>query len=148
MLQMRLGHDVCQIAQVSPKTTVKTKEDRHKESRRHCEPDDFWYYKDVEQKLQTFLTINVIRMFSQNVFIELFRFVKFTHGLVEPGQVVGCCHRDGIVVMLIMLSLCFCTVQRCQEVFLKCRKKRAMKHSRKSSKKNFCVIKKHHSHCK
>lgn len=47
---MRLEHDVCcslwQIAQVSPKTTVKTREDRHKESRRHCQPEDFWYRKD------------------------------------------------------------------------------------------------------
>lgn len=51
--------------------------------------------------------------------------MKFTHGLVEPGQVVGCCHRDGIVVMLIMLSLCFCTIQRRQEVFLKDRKEKS-----------------------
>lgn len=49
-LQMGLGHSVCcslwQTVQVSPKTTVKTREDRHKENRRHCEPEDFWYYKD------------------------------------------------------------------------------------------------------
>lgn len=94
-----------------------------------------------------FHTINVIWMFSQNVLVKLFCFVEFTHGLVEPGKVVGCCHRDGIVVMLIMLSLCFRAIQRRQEVFLRHRKERGMKHSRTGSKKNFCVTKKHHSNC-
>lgn len=51
-LQMRLqmGHGMCcslqQTVQVSPKTTVKTRQDRPKESRRHCQPEDVWCYKD------------------------------------------------------------------------------------------------------
>ena len=57
-------------------------------------------------------------MFSQDVFVKFFSFVEFTHGLIQPSQIVGGGHRDGIVVMLIMLSLSFGPVQRCKKVFL------------------------------
>lgn len=52
-------------------------------------------------------------MLSENIFVELLGFVEFTHCLVETGQVVGGGDRNGIVVMLVMLSLSFGPLQRC-----------------------------------
>lgn len=34
------------------------------------------------------LTVHVVRMLSQDVFVEFLSFVKFTHGFVQAGQVV------------------------------------------------------------
>lgn len=44
--------------------------------------------------------------------------MEFTHCLIESGQIVGGGDRNGIVVMLIMLSLCFGSVKGCKKIFL------------------------------
>lgn len=57
-------------------------------------------------------------MFSQDVLVELLSLVELAHGLIEPCQVVGGGNGDGVVVMLIVLTLRFGSLQRGQEVFL------------------------------
>lgn len=57
-------------------------------------------------------------MFSQDVLVELLSLVELAHGLVEPRQVVGGGNGNGVVVMLIVLTLRFGSLQRGQEVFL------------------------------
>lgn len=57
-------------------------------------------------------------MFSQDVLVEFFSLVELTHGLVEPRQVVGGCNGYGVVVMLVVLTFRFGSLQRSQEVFL------------------------------
>lgn len=57
-------------------------------------------------------------MLSQDVFVELLRFVELAHGLVQTRQVVGGGDRDGVVVMLVVLSLGLGPLQRRKEVFL------------------------------
>lgn len=57
-------------------------------------------------------------MFSQDVLVELFSLVELAHGLVEPRQVVGGGDGYGVVVMLIVLTFRFGSLQRGQEVFL------------------------------
>lgn len=64
------------------------------------------------------LTVHIVRMLSEDVFVEFLSFVEFTHGLVQTGQIVGGGDRNGIVVMLVMLPLSFGPVQRCQKIFL------------------------------
>lgn len=59
------------------------------------------------------LTVHIIRMLSQDVFVEFLGFVEFIHSLVQASQIVGGGDRDGIVVMLVMLSLGFGSFQRC-----------------------------------
>jgi len=59
------------------------------------------------------LTVHIVRMLSQDVFVEFLSLVEFTHGLVQTGQVVGGGDRNGIVVMLVVLSLSFGSVQGC-----------------------------------
>lgn len=44
--------------------------------------------------------------------------MELAHGLVEPRQVVGGGNGDGVVVMLIVFTLRFGSLQRGQEVFL------------------------------
>lgn len=51
-------------------------------------------------------------MFSEDVFVEFLGFVEFTHSLVQTGQIVGGGDRNGIVVMLVMLSFGFGSLQR------------------------------------
>lgn len=57
-------------------------------------------------------------MFSQDVLVELLSLVELAHGLVEPRQVVGGGNGNGVVVMLVVLTLCFGSLQRGQEIFL------------------------------
>lgn len=64
------------------------------------------------------LTVHVVGMLPQDVLVELLGLVELTHGLVQTGQVVGGGDRDGVVVMLVVFSLSFGSLQRCEEVFL------------------------------
>lgn len=57
-------------------------------------------------------------MLPEDVFIEFLSFVEFTHGLVQTGQIVRRGHRNSIVVMLVVFSLSFRSVQGCKEIFL------------------------------
>lgn len=57
------------------------------------------------------LTVNIVWMLSQDVFVQFLCFMEFTHRLVQTGQIVGCGHRNGIVVMLIMFSFSFGPLQ-------------------------------------
>lgn len=50
------------------------------------------------------LTVHIVWMLSQDVFVQFLCFMEFTHRLVQTGQIVGCGHGNGIVVMLIMFS--------------------------------------------
>lgn len=58
------------------------------------------------------LTIHIVGMFSEDVFVEFLGFVEFTHSLVQTGQIIGGGDRNGIVVMLVMLSFGFGSLQR------------------------------------
>lgn len=57
------------------------------------------------------LTVNIVWMLSQDVFVQFLSFMEFTHCLIQPGQIVRCGHRNGIVVMLIMFSFSFGPLQ-------------------------------------
>lgn len=65
------------------------------------------------------LTVDIVWMLSQDVFVQFLCFVEFTHCLVQTGQIVGGGHRNGIVVMLVVLPFSFGALQRCEEVFLR-----------------------------
>lgn len=69
------------------------------------------------------LTVHVVGMLSQDVFVEFLSLVKFTHGLVQAGQIVRRSDRNSVVVMLVMLPFSFGPLQRRKKVFLKSRKK-------------------------
>jgi len=64
------------------------------------------------------LTVHVVRMLSQDVFVEFLCFVEFTHRLVQTGQIVGGGNRNGVVVTLVMLAFGFGPFERRKEVFL------------------------------
>lgn len=59
------------------------------------------------------LTVHIVWMLPEDVFVEFLSFMEFTHRLVETGQIVGGGDRNGIVIMLIVFSLSFGTFQRC-----------------------------------
>lgn len=63
-------------------------------------------------------TVHIVGMLSQDVLVEFLSLVELAHGFIESGQVIGGCDGDGVVVVLIMLALSFCPLQRSQEVFL------------------------------
>lgn len=63
-------------------------------------------------------TVHIVGMLSQDVLVEFLSLVELAHGFIESGQVIGGCDGDGVVVVLIMLTLSFCPLQRSQEVFL------------------------------
>lgn len=64
------------------------------------------------------LTVHIVWMLSQDVFVQFLCFMEFTHRLVQTGQIVGRGHRNGVVVMLIVFSFSFGTLQWCKKVFL------------------------------
>lgn len=64
------------------------------------------------------LTVHIVWMLPQDVFVEFLSFVEFTHCLVQAGQIVGGGDRNGVVVMLVMFSFGFGPLERCKKVFL------------------------------
>lgn len=53
------------------------------------------------------LTVDIVWMLSQDVFVQFLCFVEFAHCLIQTGQIVGGGDRNGIVVMLIVLPFSF-----------------------------------------
>lgn len=58
------------------------------------------------------LTVNIVRMFPEDVLVQCFCFVKLAHGFMKTRQVVCCGDRYSTVVTLVSLALLFAPLKR------------------------------------